>query len=130
MPLLPFSGQFSSTWSLKSSNLRVERRFAPFTSFTSSPSLATQWLFAGLPIGSHPARSLPLNSASGSLQAVGAGRSSLGARTPVICPAAVSPRLMDPVSLSPFADSSHVLAGPRPPPSVSNRRQAPQFPPP
>ena len=35
-------GQFTSTCSLKSSNVRVVRRFDPRCSFTSSPSLATQ----------------------------------------------------------------------------------------
>ena len=61
-------------------------------------------------IGCQPSRFLPLKSGSGLVHALGALRFNSGARTPVNAKL-VSPRFWTPVSLSPAASSSQVVAG-------------------
>src|SRR3954454_24682815 len=110
MPLLPSAGQLTSKCSLKSSNERVDFRLAPPAVLSNSPSLAVQWLLFGV-IGYHPDKSLPLNSGSGELQAVGALRSIFGAGTPATVALGDPAREMVPVILSPAASRSQVTSG-------------------
>src|SRR5947208_8626668 len=80
MPLLPSSGQLYSMCSLKSSNLRVVLRFAPFDLFSSTPLSATQLLVALGAVGSQPLRSFPSKIGSGFVHAAGALRFNSGDR--------------------------------------------------